>query len=383
MLLSLVIVSALFLVVVNSTALGRHQAGVGRATLLSAALIVPCMCLLGWPLVLNPFLVAVAGAVCWVAGARPRWFLASSLGATAAFYGVIAWGFAMPEVREWERQKAAHPMESLAGRLKYEDRPRSPAVVGAHEPGRLAHFEECVERKSMEYPAEGRTEALERLHAHVVRHFIESPGFGVGRMRPRSPRELESIERSESLQEGNPGPVPQAAPLYLLPEPSPGTPRPAEPDLAAAHEQNALAFLNPFNFGYVRDREHVAGFRPHQFRYRADAPARWRVERLELVGLLKYDDPVVYLSENLPAMDELRDAPTRPLDAFEQQALTALRGGEDLMAQDGPNRMRLLGSLRAVKQCVRCHDVERGELLGAFSYRLAREENRQGPSPHE
>ena len=75
-------------------------------------------------------------------------------------------------------------------------------------------------------------------------------------------------------------------------------------------------------------------------------PERWQVERLALVGLLKYDEPVVYLSDYLPKMDELRDAPTRPLDAFEQAALSALRGGEDLMVQDGPDRMRMLGSLR-------------------------------------
>jgi hypothetical protein len=30
----------------------------------------------------------------------------------------------------------------------------------------------------------------------------------------------------------------------------------------------------------------------------------------------------------------------------------------------------MLGSLRAAKQCLDCHNVQRGELLGAFSYRL-------------
>jgi hypothetical protein len=65
---------------------------------------------------------------------------------------------------------------------------------------------------------------------------------------------------------------------------------------------------------YVRDRDHVAGFRPHQFRRLPDAPKRWQVERLELISLLKHDRPVAYFSNNLPKMDELRDAPTRPLD---------------------------------------------------------------------
>jgi hypothetical protein len=172
------------------------------------------------------------------------------------------------------------------------------------------------------------------------------------------------------------GAMPQPSRPYSFPEPAPGTLRAAESDFGGTHEDNAIAFLNPLDFGYVKDREHVAGFRPHQFGRKPDAPKRWQVERLELVGLLKYDEPVVYLSDYLPKMDELRDAPTRPLDAFEQEALTALRGGEDLMVRDGSDRMRMLGSLRAAKQCLRCHQVERGDLLGAFSYRLAREATR-------
>src|SRR5438552_3505154 len=77
---------------------------------------------------------------------------------------------------------------------------------------------------------------------------------------------------------------------------------------------------------------------------------RWRVERLELVSLLKNDESVAYVSKNLPRMDELRHAPTRPLDAFEERALTALRKGSDLESQRFRDHLRMLGSLRAVKQ---------------------------------
>ena len=94
---------------------------------------------------------------------------------------------------------------------------------------------------------------------------------------------------------------------------------------------------------------------------------------LDLVSVLKFEAPAVYLTESLPRMDELRDAPTRPLDAFEQEALAALRRGEDLMAQETSDRMRMLGSLRAAKQCVGCHNAEHGELLGAFTYKLTRQ----------
>src|SRR5258708_39906209 len=101
-----------------------------------------------------------------------------------------------------------------------------------------------------------------------------------------------------------------------------------------------------------------------------EAPLRWIVQDLELVSLLKHDEPVAYVSKNLPRMDELREAKTRPLDAFERDALEVLRRGEDLKVQNASREIRMLGSIRAVKQCLQCHEVERGDLLGAFSYRL-------------
>ncbi len=115
----------------------------------------------------------------------------------------------------------------------------------------------------------------------------------------------------------------------------------------------------------------MIGYRPHRFRGDPWHQGRWRITRLDLVGLLKYEEPVVYLSANFPRMDELSGAPTRPLDAFEAEALTKLRGGEDLIVQEAPRQMRMLGSLRAARQCLDCHQVQRGELLGAFSYQLS------------
>src|SRR5262249_7530452 len=146
-----------------------------------------------------------------------------------------------------------------------------------------------------------------------------------------------------------------------------------DPAAAAAlnqHEANVLHFANANKFGFVRDREHVAGFLPHEF---IDRPAGFRsrkIEKLELVSLLKFDEPAVYISNELPKMKDLKDAKTRPLDSFESQALTALRGGDDLQVQSNPDYIRMLGSIRALKQCVKCHSVERGDLLGAFSYQL-------------
>ena len=33
----------------------------------------------------------------------------------------------------------------------------------------------------------------------------------------------------------------------------------------------------------------------------------------------------------------------------------------------------MMGALRASKQCLQCHDVQRGELLGTFSYEMLRD----------
>jgi hypothetical protein len=79
---------------------------------------------------------------------------------------------------------------------------------------------------------------------------------------------------------------------------------------------------------------------------------------------------VAYLSRNLPRMDELRDAPTRPLDDFERARLEQLRAGRDLSAASAPRRIRMLGAIRARNSCLKCHSADTGDLLGAFSYDL-------------
>jgi hypothetical protein len=79
--------------------------------------------------------------------------------------------------------------------------------------------------------------------------------------------------------------------------------------------------------------------------------------------------------DHLPRMDRLSsdDAPTRPLDAFETDALAKLWKDEDVVVKNDGDDYRMLGSLRAAKQCLDCHSVQRGELLGAFSYSLRHE----------
>ena len=95
--------------------------------------------------------------------------------------------------------------------------------------------------------------------------------------------------------------------------------------------------------------------------------------RLELVGLLLEGQPRVYVTPTLPRMQEIRERPTRSLDSFEAAGLEQLQGGDQLFTRNVVGGVRMLGAIRSAQQCIKCHDSERGALLGAFSYTLQRE----------
>jgi hypothetical protein len=180
------------------------------------------------------------------------------------------------------------------------------------------------------------------------------------------------------------GPVPQPQPAEqpwefderwtsLETVPIPGV---DQDKLLSLHDQGLADFLNSERMGYVKDREHVAGFDSHRFKqvpelYASGDSQRWVVQRLELVGLLSHDRPVVYVTEHLPDLEELGDAAVRELDEFEQDALRQLRTERDIVTADHGSSIRMLGAVRASQSCLECHQVQRGELLGAFSYVMA------------
>src|SRR5579863_1609482 len=150
----------------------------------------------------------------------------------------------------------------------------------------------------------------------------------------------------------------------------------SESALLGMHETGSRNFANSGRNGFVIDKHRVAGFQSHAFSKVPKVPASdgkpaaWRIVRLELISLLKHKVPVAYISKHLPQMDELRNAPTRPLDEFERQSLDRLKSDEDVVTDETPDRIRMVGSLRAGKNCLDCHSVRRGELLGAFTYDL-------------
>jgi hypothetical protein len=391
--------STLLLVVTNlAVRAGRR---LGQACLLAGlAGVFGLFCLQSPILFLNALLVGLAGLVCLSLRLRPWAFLIGSLAATLVTYALLG-AFAVGELRDSARLREMYPFESMADRLAYETRARqAPATaprntgVPAASAGPAAEGGPAVadpvvaleDGIASDWQARMRARSLEQLHASYVRQFIDSPGFGVGRV-IRPGKYYLRIEETEPI------------PLRAFPEDPPNSPAdpreappfsaarqdyaradvPADAGLRGMHEYSVLDFVNPRGFGYVKDRQHVAGFQPHQFR---DLPqlgsspkegSHWLVDSLLLVSLLKHEQPVVYLSEHLPRMDELHEAKTRPLDPFEAAELPALQRGEDLRVHYTTNRIRLLGSIRAARPCLSCHQAERGDLLGAFSYRLRRD----------
>jgi hypothetical protein len=305
------------------------------------------------------------------------------------------------------------PYVSLISRLRYEERHEEQA--GDHqEPVLLKPALErlkAAEQYAWLFGQDARIQSLQKLHSIEATLFVNSEGNGRARFRRYpSPAWLDHPE---------PDPIPLAGdsldsaeesgeetvtlPEQELREEPAGAWTPSREMLGNFHADSNHAFADPWTFGHVKDRDHVAGFVSHGFselpvlthpeneqvRSKTDAkwiethPARWTIARLELVSLLKFDKPAVYVSEHLPRMAELVDATTRPLNPFEARALERLRAGEDIVATAGRNHIRMLGSLRATKQCLGCHAGPRGALLGAFSYRLRRDPPLPSPWQHE
>jgi hypothetical protein len=292
-----------------------------------------------------------------------------------------------------ERLREKYPFVSLADRLDYE-RDRSaakPPSVSPQVERRLAARERPTgRRRPPELTELGiRAESLKQLHSDEVEKFVSRPGFGLSRnLRPDPeylplvrlpPRPLASAEIDPPSAE-----LPVSLPIKTPLAPAGPAALPALDRLESLHEIGLLSFLSSMRFGYVKDREHVAGFGSHGFfdlpRLERLPPApsvepteQWAMRRLELVSLLKHDTPRVYVSDSLPSMDELQEAPTRPLNTFETDAIPRLVESEDIVARATTNRIEMVGAIRAAKQCTACHEVQRGQLLGAFTYTLVRD----------
>lgn len=108
---------------------------------------------------------------------------------------------------------------------------------------------------------------------------------------------------------------------------------------------------------------------------------RYRILRPDLLGLAgqpsAYEVPFDFpTAEDLSSRSLRRWMSKRPLNPSEQRAVIRLKAGEpwvltseDLEGKRGSESpIRLVGALRAQSQCLSCHAVAKGTLLGALSY---------------
>ncbi len=264
------------------------------------------------------------------------------------------------------RLRAKYPFESLRKRLSYED-----------QVGRTQN----KETRTPSYDL--RSRALKTLHSEHVKLFVSTPGFGLTRTPAPSPRYLEPFDIE-----------PDDIHLFTF---RPG-PYSNDPDLLKPlHNTFLQSFTPTFQIGaYVKSIDQVAGFRPHktttklnivrtpsqlwysgasnQFKELTDQQKKqspvWKFKHLQLVSLLKHDEPRVYLSEQLPNMEDLssENAPNRALNQFETEALKKLQAGKNHVFKKIDDQILMLGAIRAQDSCLQCHSVKKDDLLGAFSY---------------
>jgi hypothetical protein len=292
--------------------------------------------------------------------ARARYFLIYSCLVTI---GIYAWT-GVSAARNLESLRQRFPIEPLVERLPS----RRPIATSAPLSASSADFLAGVEKVIFDNPISSsfRASSLRLLHEDKVSAFVDSPGFGITRMSYISESSLTAGLRKET---SIPQPEPRNAWNVSSEPPGPAPRGLAYYPLNRLHLKGLLDFVNPRGFGLLTERKVLLGFQSHHF---SEVPGEtgWTIETIDLVGLVVHKSPVVYVSENLPRMSELRKAPTRSPDSFEVSGLEALKTGENLFVASTPSGLRMLGGVRAAEKCIECHGGKRGDLLGAFSYSL-------------
>src|SRR5262249_5612154 len=193
----ILVLSAGLLAFVSLITLSGYRPSYVAACIFGFVAALGGLCLGSWVLFLNGCLVGGVAFGSHVKQVPPRKFLFRSFAATVVVYlGAFVY-FAIFEERKWAKLEARYPVESLTERLQYEKEarklapPQSAAALANAE--RLAAFEAWMAEPYFEaYP---REVSLRQLHASSVQRFIDSQGFGVGRMiiRP-APDEVELPE---------------------------------------------------------------------------------------------------------------------------------------------------------------------------------------------
>lgn len=373
--------------------LSRSRSGIGGACFVCSIAVVfflfwsPVLCLQA----LATFVLALICKVFWP---KPKAILLSAAASMVLSY-LFMLSLSFRELNERAELRKKFPVESVADRLDYE-KDHEFALQHTQNPPKEDRLSPKVEERLRELESRDgsnmRRYMLSSLHDRTKDQFVMARGFGPIRM-------MGVHQEGLDLPEVDPIPLPeppQVEPSYDSEE---GHHEPLADSLPVAgdryhdallslHMTGLEDFLEPDRMGVVENRNRVVGFQPHRFTNlpgipSEKEPAEWLITRLELISLLKHEEPVAYVSRHLPSMEELKEAPTRPLEGFEQGAIARLRFEEDLVVEEEANQIRMVGSIRAGESCMACHSVRRGELLGAFSYKLHRAKPIRVPANEE
>jgi hypothetical protein len=187
------------------------------------------------------------------------------------------------------------------------------------------------------------------IHQRYVEEFIRRPGNGHGRVVPVRPSSswTELVTDSEARR---PYGSKWASPLYS---------RGGEPTVKYFDEVNGTMMLKDNTVRTVNERI-------------------WVVRNQDLMSVDGADGPAVYILDPHKLHELMRekkqvkgdDAKKRKPTEFETAALKKLRNGDDVVLQSSAKEMNVLGAVRARNDCLTCHQVEVGSLLGAFTYTL-------------
>lgn len=194
---------------------------------------------------------------------------------------------------------------------------------------------------------------MQKLHGEAHKQFIRAPGNGRDRITP--------LMVTATIKQR-----PWTSPEWTSEELAKET-----PPLEEASDLSLIHRLSIFHFGESAAKSPPEQWAAAQAALSAKKQQVWEIKSLDLVGLVMHDEPVVYMSERLPEMKDLKKKTLRPLDVFESEGLEELATGRDLYIRSKDGTVRVLGPIHAGKACLKCHsDAKEGELLGAFSYTL-------------
>jgi hypothetical protein len=294
-----------------------------------------------------------------------RWMRICSFGILLGLSVWLAWQVVRinPQHEQWRQET---PFESMEPRVP---EPK-PGYAEWSEESRT-YFKKNVEfenhiREAQESWWNKRSGSIEAVHDKTLAAFNKAAGFGSVRMRVIHP--LAEHFLPDAVQ-----PIRQKLDhVAELVSTGLNSSDLKSDDVAFMNYESTANFSNPAGFGFVRSRTEVAGFQPHRFSKYPDAPQTWEVKRIDLVSLLLHDEPVVYVSNDLPRMADVGKLATRDLDTFEKDGLAAIRKGDDLYIRGDAEKVRVIGSMRNFHQCSKCHGGKDSDLLGAFSYVLLR-----------